>query len=42
MKSSNYQEIAKAAILAGGLAAAGVLSVGERAPAQFVGATSRW
>jgi hypothetical protein len=41
MKASNYQEIAKAAILAGGLAAAGVLSVGESAQAQFIGATSQ-
>jgi hypothetical protein len=41
MKASNYQEIAKAAILAGGLAAAGILSVGESAQAQFVGATSQ-
>ncbi|OCY12090.1 MAG: hypothetical protein EWV58_12135 [Microcystis aeruginosa Ma_MB_F_20061100_S19] len=41
MKASNYQEIAKAAILAGGLAAAGVLSVGESAQAQFVGAASQ-
>jgi hypothetical protein len=41
MKASNYQEIAKAAILAGGLAAAGVLSVGESAQAQFIGAASQ-
>jgi hypothetical protein len=41
MKASNYQEIAKAAILAGGLAAAGVLSVGEDAQAQFIGAASQ-
>jgi len=41
MKASNYQEIAKAAILAGGLAAAGVLSAGESAQAQFIGATSQ-
>ncbi|CCH91332.1 conserved exported hypothetical protein [Microcystis aeruginosa PCC 9432] len=41
MKASNYQEIAKAAILAGGLAAAGVLSVGESAQAQFIGGTSQ-
>ena len=41
MKASNYQEIAKATILAGGLAAAGVLSVGESAQAQFIGATSQ-
>jgi hypothetical protein len=41
MKASNYQEIAKAAILAGGLAAAGVLSVGESAQAQFIGTTSQ-
>ncbi|ELP57085.1 hypothetical protein O53_1697 [Microcystis aeruginosa TAIHU98] len=37
MKASNYQEIARGAILAGGLAAAGVLSVGESAQAQFIG-----
>ncbi|MFN9176618.1 MAG: hypothetical protein ACK58N_19485 [Synechocystis sp.] len=37
MKGSNYQEIAKATILAGGLAAAGVLSMGESAQAQFIG-----
>jgi hypothetical protein len=41
MKASNYQEIAKAAILAGGLAAAGVLSVGESAQAQFIGTASQ-
>ncbi|TRV43369.1 MAG: hypothetical protein EWV53_13375 [Microcystis panniformis Mp_MB_F_20051200_S9] len=41
MKASNYQEIARAAILAGGLAAAGVLSVGEESQAQFIGATSQ-
>lgn len=41
MKASNYQEIAKAAILAGGLAAAGVLSAGEGAQAQFIGETSQ-
>ena len=41
MKASNYQEIARGAILAGGLAAAGVLSVGESAQAQFIGATSQ-
>ena len=41
MKASNYQEIAKAAILAGGLAAAGVLSVGESAQAQFIGTESQ-
>jgi len=41
MKASNYQEIAKAAILAGGLAAAGVLSVGESAQAQFIGIESQ-
>ncbi|WP_316578594.1 hypothetical protein [Microcystis aeruginosa] len=33
--------MAKAAILAGGLAAAGVLSVGEDAQAQFIGAASQ-
>jgi hypothetical protein len=41
MKASNYQGIARGAILAGGLAAAGVLSVGESAQAQFIGATSQ-
>jgi hypothetical protein len=41
MKASNYQEIARAAILAGGLAAAGVLSVGESAQAQFIGTASQ-
>ncbi|WP_228008343.1 hypothetical protein [Microcystis aeruginosa] len=41
MKASNYQEIAKAAILAGGLAAAGVLSVGESTQAQFAASASQ-
>ncbi|MBE9244640.1 hypothetical protein IQ223_08800 [Microcystis aeruginosa LEGE 00239] len=41
MKASNYQEIARGAILAGGLAAAGVLSVGESAQAQFIGTASQ-
>ena len=41
MKASNYQEIARGAILAGGLTAAVVLSVGESAQAQFIGATSQ-
>ncbi|ARI80121.1 hypothetical protein [Microcystis aeruginosa] len=41
MKASNYQEIARGAILAGGLAAAGVLSVGEGAQAQFIGTASQ-
>lgn len=41
MKASNYQGIARGAILAGGLAAAGVLSVGESAQAQFIGAASQ-
>jgi hypothetical protein len=41
MKASNYQGIARGAILAGGLAAAVVLSVGESAQAQFIGATSQ-
>ena len=41
MKASNYQGIARGAILAGGLAAAGVLSVGESAQAQFIGTASQ-
>ncbi|NCR99108.1 MAG: hypothetical protein EWV58_12130 [Microcystis aeruginosa Ma_MB_F_20061100_S19] len=41
MKASNYQEIARGAILAGGLAAAGVLSVGDSAQAQFIGTASQ-
>jgi hypothetical protein len=41
MKASNYQEIARGAILAGGLAAAVVLSVGESAQAQFIGTASQ-
>ena len=41
MKASNYQGIARGAILAGGLAAAGVLSVGDSAQAQFIGTASQ-
>jgi hypothetical protein len=41
MKASNYQGIARGAILAGGLAAAGVLSVGESAQVQFIGTASQ-
>lgn len=41
MNESRYQEIAKASILAGGLAVAGVLVNGEKAQAQFIGAESQ-
>ncbi|MGI0483390.1 hypothetical protein ACN4EE_21740 [Geminocystis sp. CENA526] len=41
MKQSNYQEISKATILAGGLAVAGVLVNGESAQAQFIGGASQ-
>lgn len=41
MKESRYQEIAKASILAGGLAVAGVLVNGEKAQAQFIGTQSQ-
>jgi len=41
MKESHYQGIAKATILAGGLAVAGVLVNGEKAQAQFIGTESQ-